>query len=81
MDMTVPEIAVRLGVSKDAVRRAIKRGKMEARVEPGALPRPGTVGRGSPPGSGGTLGGYYVVTSEEVERYARERQRQPGPRP
>lgn len=58
--MQVPEVAASLGVSKTAVRKAIKRGTMKA-----------TVVLGGPRG-GGTLYGYYEVEPEEVERYRRE---------
>jgi excisionase family DNA binding protein len=58
--LTVPEVAVALGVSKTAVRKAIARGTMKA-----------TVIVGGPRGSG-TLNGYYDVEPAEVERYRRE---------
>lgn len=59
-DLTVPEIAESLGISKDAVRKAIKRGTMPSRFVKGG------------PRGGGTLGGFYAVTKADVERYREE---------
>ena len=59
--MKVAEVSTALGISKGAVRKAIARGTLAARVvtdEP--------VARGS-----GTLGGTYDVDPAEVERYRR----------
>jgi len=55
--MEVPEVAASLGTSAGAVRKAIARGTMKAKVVLGG------------PRGGGTLRGYYVVEEEEVERY------------
>lgn len=59
--MKVAEVSAALGISKGAVRKAIARGTLAARVvtdEP--------VARGS-----GSLGGTYDVDPAEVERYRR----------
>jgi hypothetical protein len=53
----VPEVAAALGTSPGAVRKAIARGTMKAKVVLGG------------PRGGGTLHGYYEVEPEEVERY------------
>jgi hypothetical protein len=56
----VPAVALSLGVSKTAVRKAIARGTMKATIIDGG------------PRGGGTLRGYYEVEPEEVERYRAE---------
>ncbi len=55
--MDVAEAAESLGMSKGAVRKAIARGTIKAKVVLGG------------PRGAGTLGGYYVIEPEEVERY------------
>ena len=61
--MEVAEIAESLGMSKDAVRKAITRGTMKAKIVIGG------------PRGTGTAEGYYVVEPEEVERYRTESRR------
>lgn len=68
-ELTVGEIAEQLGVSRDAVRKAITRGKMKAKVIVGG------------PRGSGTLGGYYVVAQSEVDRYRVEHLGRPLGRP
>lgn len=55
--MEVSEVAEALGMSKGAVRKAIARGTMKARVVIGG------------PRGNGTAKGYYDIDPAEVERY------------